>query len=338
MPVCPNCGESVPASAHFCEACGAELHAVAAASAVPSTAIGACVSCGAAASSIAADGYCGQCGMKQPAPGEHREVDLGAVAAVADIGLRHHRNEDAFAIAQVDLPDEVVRIIVVCDGVSSTADADLAAQAAANAACEVLRTVTATDSASFARLTTDAIAAAQLAASAIPPKDGVTPSCTIVTAIASISRLPAEFPAQTAARAEASVTIGWLGDSRAYWMRGSELRQLSIDDSWAAEQIASGMPEDDAYNDTRAHTITRWLGADATELVPHIETVQVPRPSTLLLCSDGLWNYAPTTPALAARIAEQGAQSSNLALARALTNFARDAGGHDNITVALADL
>ena len=116
MPVCPSCGESVPASARFCEACGAELHAVAAVDAAPSTTTDACVSCGAAASSIAADGYCGHCGMKQPAPGEHREVDLGAVAAVADIGLRHHRNEDAFAIAHVDLLDGVVRIIVVCDG------------------------------------------------------------------------------------------------------------------------------------------------------------------------------------------------------------------------------
>jgi serine/threonine protein phosphatase PrpC len=292
--------------------------------------------------------------MKQPAPGDHREIDLGTVAAVADRGLHHHRNEDAFAIAQVDLSDAVVRIIVVCDGVSSTADAHIAAQAAADAACAILCTVTTSDSAAFATLTADAIAGAQLAASAVPAKDGVTPSCTIVTAIASISRLPAqtaartefpaqtaartEFPAQTAARTEAAVTVGWLGDSRAYWMRDRELRQLSVDDSWATEQIVAGKPADDVYNDTRAHMITRWLGADATELVPHIETLHVPRPSTLLLCSDGLWNYAPTTQALADRIAEQGALSSNLALARALTNFARDAGGHDNITVALANL
>ena len=272
--------------------------------------------------------------MKQPAPGDHREIDLGTVAAVADRGLHHHRNEDAFAIAQVDLSDAVVRIIVVCDGVSSTADAHIAAQAAADAACAILRTVTTSDSTAFAALTADAIAGAQLAASAVPAKDGVTPSCTIVTAIASISRVPA----RTAETTEAAVTVGWLGDSRSYWMRGRELRQLSVDDSWASEQIAAGMPADDAYNDTRAHIITRWLGADATELVPHIETLHVPRPSTLLLCSDGLWNYAPTTQALADRIAEQGALSSNLALARALTNFARDAGGHDNITVALANL
>src|SRR5687767_14043770 len=114
MSFCPKCAEPVPASARFCEACGAELHAagstVAVASAPPAT-TDACVSCGAPASEIAADGYCGHCGMKQPATGDHREVDLGAVAAVGDRGLHHHRNEDAFAITQVDLPDCVVRII-----------------------------------------------------------------------------------------------------------------------------------------------------------------------------------------------------------------------------------
>ena len=172
MTVCPSCGEAVPASARFCEACGTELRASESADVtapMPVVVIGACVSCGATASEIADDGYCSQCGMKQPAPGDHRELDLGAIAAVGDRGLHHHRNEDAFAISQVDLPGVVVRIIVVCDGVSSTADAHLAAQAAADAACAVLRTVTTADIAgdstdAVAKLTSDAIAAAQVAA------------------------------------------------------------------------------------------------------------------------------------------------------------------------------
>ena len=103
MAVCPSCGESVPPNARFCEACGAELRPPEAAS-PPTTAPAACASCGAPAASIAADGYCGQCGMKQPAPGDHREDDLGAVAAVADRGLHHHRNEDAFAILRPTSP------------------------------------------------------------------------------------------------------------------------------------------------------------------------------------------------------------------------------------------
>jgi serine/threonine protein phosphatase PrpC len=155
----------------------------------------------------------------------------------------------------------------------------------------------------------------------------VTPSCTIVTAIAVIVD-----------GGTATVTVGWLGDSRAYVLRDGELRQVSVDDSWATEQIAAGMAPSEAYADTRAHVITRWLGADAIDVTPQIETIDVPRPATLLLCSDGLWNYAPTEHELSARIGANGTRPTNLELARALTNFARDAGGHDNITVAVATL
>ena len=327
MPTCPSCSEPLLPDAHFCEACGAEVRSTVTVREAAPIASGPCVGCGAPHSSIAEDGYCGQCGMKQPAPGDHREVDLGTIAAVADRGLHHHRNEDAFSIAQVDVSGAALRIVVVCDGVSSTADSHLAAQAAADAACARLQSAKSTDPADLSLLTADAIAAAQVAASAIPVKNGASPSCTIVTAIASIT------DDDTAA-----VTVGWLGDSRAYVLHGDELRQISIDDSWASEQIAAGMPESAAYTDTRAHVITRWLGADAVDLTPTIEIVQVPRPATLLLCSDGLWNYAPTPPELHERIGAQGPQPSNLALARALTNFARDAGGHDNITVAIATL
>jgi serine/threonine protein phosphatase PrpC len=284
------------------------------------------VSCGAAADVITADGYCGQCGMKQPAPGDHREVDLGTVASVSDRGLHHHRNEDAFAVTQLQSADTWLRVVVVCDGVSSTADSHLAAQAAADAARAVLETAAGSDDGDLVVLTTKAVAAAQSAASAVPAKDGATPSCTIVTAIAAIGTDTAR------------VTVGWLGDSRAYWLRQGALHQISIDDSWASEQIAAGVAPATAYIDARAHVITRWLGADAIDTTPRIETVAVPRPATLLLCSDGLWNYAPTEAELTQQIRLHGDAPANLALARALTNFARDAGGHDNITVAVATL
>lgn len=328
MPRCPNCRELLLPNARFCEACGAEVAGAPTVTEAPASAVSnSCVSCGAPPSSIAEDGYCGQCGMKQPAPGDHREVDLGTIAAVADRGLHHHRNEDAFSIAQAEVAGAALRIVVVCDGVSSTADSHLAAQAAADAACARLQTAQSTDPAALSSLTAEAIADAQVAASAIPAKNGAAPSCTIVTAIASIT-----------GDDTAGVTVGWLGDSRAYWLHDDELRQISLDHSWASEQIAAGLPAAYAYEDENAHVITRWLGADAVDLTPTIETLQVPRPTTLLLCSDGLWNYAATTTELHDRIDAQGPQPTNLALARALTNFARDAGGHDNITVAIASL
>jgi serine/threonine protein phosphatase PrpC len=176
-------------------------------------------------------------------------------------------------------------------------------------------------------LTNDAVAAAQSAVCTIPAKDGGTPSCTIVTAIASIVD-----------DATASLVVGWIGDSRAYWWRDGALHQISVDDSWATEQIAAGADPATAYADVHAHVITRWLGLDALDTVPRVATVEVPRPATLLLCSDGLWNYAATEAELADRIRALGDGLTNLELARALTNFARDAGGHDNITVAVATL
>jgi serine/threonine protein phosphatase PrpC len=316
-------------NARFCEACGAEVRALDAATAdAPAPAAGpACISCGAPADAIADDGYCGRCGMKQPAPGDHREVDLGMVAAVSDRGLHHHRNEDAFSVAEFDVSGVTRRVVVVCDGVSSTADSHLAAQAAADAARAVLETASEPDDSDLTALTNDAVAAAQTAVCAIPAKDGATPSCTIVTAIASIVD-----------DATASVVVGWLGDSRAYWWRDGALRQISVDDSWATEQIAAGADPASAYADARAHVITRWLGLDAIETTPRVATVEVSRPATLLLCSDGLWNYAATETALADRIRALGPDLANLELARALTYFARDAGGHDNITVAVATL
>ena len=44
------------------------------------------------------DEYCEHCGKAQPRERDHMEQELGAVAAVSDRGLRHHRNEDAFAV------------------------------------------------------------------------------------------------------------------------------------------------------------------------------------------------------------------------------------------------
>ncbi len=51
----------------------------------------------------------------------------------------------------------------------------------------------------------------------------------------------------------------------------------------------------------------------------------------LLLCSDGLWNYAET-PAALVQAASQGLQGDAADLCARLVAFARSSGGHDNIT------
>jgi serine/threonine protein phosphatase PrpC len=56
----------------------------------------------------------------------------------------------------------------------------------------------------------------------------------------------------------------------------------------------------------------------------------------LLLCSDGLWNYAETAEALGALLAAHPG-AGPLDLARTLVAHARGKGGHDNVTVAVCE-
>ncbi|MDH4148398.1 MAG: zinc ribbon domain-containing protein, partial [Acidimicrobiia bacterium] len=147
--LCPACGEPTSVGARFCEACGAEVEPApgagadgAAGTAVigpPGAAtgdhVGDCVDCGAPASEIDADRYCMRCGHKQPAERDHLERVERSVAAVTDRGVRHHRNEDAFSFVVGD----DLAVLIVCDGVSSTDNPDIASQAAADAAAAHLR-------------------------------------------------------------------------------------------------------------------------------------------------------------------------------------------------------
>ena len=135
------------------------------------------------------------------------------------------------------------------------------------------------------------------------------------------------------------VELATLGDCRSMWLPAvGEPETLTEDDSWAAEVIAAGTKTaEEAYADRRAHVITRWLGADADpSWEARLSSFTAPGPGRLLLCSDGLWNYAETAADVAAAAA--GDPDDLLATARRLTDFANAAGGSDNITVVLVDL
>ena len=55
----------------------------------------------------------------------------------------------------------------------------------------------------------------------------------------------------------------------------------------------------------------------------------------MLLCSDGLWNHASEPEQIAEVVRRSRPARDALAVARGLVDFARDRGGHDNITVAV---
>lgn len=282
-----------------------------------------CVAC--RAGHVDTDGYCEHCGHAQPRERDHVEEELGSVAAVSDRGLRHHRNEDSFAVSATALPDgSAATVAIVCDGVSSASRPDEASAAAAGAANEALLEAL-PRGAHPQEAMHEAILAAAAAVNALAPEvPGAqnAPACTLVGAVVSGGLL----------------TIGWVGDSRAYWVpddRAALPRRLTEDDSWAAQMVAAGlMGEAEAYADVRAHAITGWLGADAYELEPHTAIFKPDHPGVVVVCTDGLWNYAESAREMA-QVLPVDAAVRPLHSAQVLVGHALDGGGHDNITVAV---
>jgi PPM family protein phosphatase len=288
-----------------------------------------CPACGAMADPQ--DRYCEACGdtLGPPAgavpaadqPGDHVEADLGRAAGVSDRGVHHQCNEDALRLEySVD-----AIVAVVCDGVSTSATPELASRRAVEAATRVLVAEIRGGRENSAAVTTHAVQAATEAVRALPWLRGTgtsPPSCTLLSAIC----------------CRGAVTIGAVGDSRAYWFGDHTARTLTKDDSWAQEQIAADvMTADQALSDPRAHSITRWLGRDAPPGSPEIISWRPDVPGRLILCSDGLWNYAASAQELG-RFVRAQANAAPLQLARRLTEHALESGGHDNITVVVIDV
>jgi serine/threonine protein phosphatase PrpC len=139
--------------------------------------------------------------------------------------------------------------------------------------------------------------------------------------------------------ADAVITVAWCGDSRAYWLPDTgDARQLTIDHSLGTALLSAGEPREQAEADPAFHTITRWLGADSVEHSAEFVAQTVDSPGWLLVCSDGLWNYASVLEEMVALVADKSATSNGdpVQLGAALVDWANAAGGHDNVTAALA--
>lgn len=352
---CPSCQAALAPGARFCENCGAQLGDAAAApapaavasadhplgdapisaptrkpaSALPDPPAPAgrrpCSECG---GEVGPDLYCLECGTKAPSERDHfQEQPAPWVAGVCDKAIGKNRNEDAMALLAGAEPGSRA-VLIVMDGVSNSIDSDVASLAGARAAREVLRmplpagmgTPESRDAA-VRKVFTDAAAAANTAIVAVTDPDSTNPaSATFTTAVLEGRR----------------ITWANIGDSRSYWLpdAGTPV-QLTVDDSVAQDQIASGVPREVAETGPQAHAITKWLGRDSEDQKPTVGVLEVDRSGWLLVCSDGLWNYASEPEALAAQV-RAAATSDPLALALALVAFANGAGGHDNITAALA--
>ncbi|MGI4939409.1 MAG: protein phosphatase 2C domain-containing protein [Janthinobacterium lividum] len=330
--VCPACGAPYAAGDRFCADCGARLGAAP---------MPACANCG--GTGFDADGFCTDCGARSRGSTAGLVVLGPGLAAVTDPGQQHRENQDAVELSGPSEGRAGV-VAVVCDGVSHSQTPAAAASVAAQAAAAALRAaggmaLGAAGGRVSAAAMRDAVMAAHAAVCALPydrQADVDPPACTLVAAC--VQRDGDEL----------AVVLGWLGDSRAYLVVDGGPVLLTHDHSWVNQVVDAGrMPLADAMRDRRAHALVNCLGTTNFAAAspcpePSVRTVSVPAADLrgagwLLLCTDGLWNYADSPGALLRACPGMRGMEAG-AVCSALLQHALDGGGHDNVTVVAIGL
>ena len=130
------------------------------------------------------------------------------------------------------------------------------------------------------------------------------------------------------------IVIVNVGDSRAYLFRDGSLNQLTRDHSVTADLVRIGeLSEEAALHHPHRGVLTRALGVG-----PDVDLDSASHPAApgerFLLCTDGLVNLV-SDHEIAALMATGG---EVVAIADALVELALSRGGHDNVSVVVADV
>ncbi len=125
--------------------------------------------------------------------------------------------------------------------------------------------------------------------------------------------------------------IAHVGDSRAYLIRGREVRQLTADHSLVEELVRRGdLAPDDAGAAARRHVLTRALGLD-TDAPIDLLSVPLASGDVVVLTTDGLHGaVAPEEIAAVVRATPDAEEAC-----RTLVNLANERGGLDNASVVI---
>lgn len=235
----------------------------------------------------------------------------------SDTGRQRTSNEDHFICLALGEAPEVTHVVAVADGMGGHAGGQVASELAIMA---LESEVNGTDA-----------QAAKLGAGALLRKAFRSANRDILKTAAADQGLTDMGTTMVAAVvSEAGVTLGNLGDSRAYLVRRGIIGQISVDHSWKEEARRHDLPIDEITMSPFRETITRSLGVDDAvdvdifDFEPHAG-------DQILLCSDGLHDLLSDPEILAAMAADQPLER----IGRHLIDLANEAGGHDNSTCVL---
>lgn len=243
-------------------------------------------------------------------------------AGKTDIGLVRTNNEDSLGY-DVDLG-----VFVVCDGMGGQAAGEKASRIAVSTVMDYFQNIHrragtkvvsqripevsdgANQLANSIRLANQAI---RDASDRNPQWSGM--GCTIVALLCHDNRF----------------SIGHVGDSRIYLIRGDSIFQLTSDHSLVMEQVRRGlMTLEEAEHSKMQNVIVRALGAEES-VEPDLQDHEFVSGDVLLLCSDGLSRYVKEGEML-----ETIRRAENLEKAcDQLIELAKAGASDDNITCLL---
>jgi PPM family protein phosphatase len=230
-------------------------------------------------------------------------MSISSYARASDTGKKRRRNEDSYVVAPP--------LFAVADGMGGAQAGEVASKLAAAALKE-----THPDSASDAERVTALIQEANRRVYERAHSDPATSGMGTTMTVAIVDG--------------AQVTIGHVGDSRAYVVRGGRLEQLTEDHSLVNELLKSGkLSQEEAETHPQRSVITRAVGTDPDVDVDAF-TVEAGEGDLFLLCSDGLTDMV--TDAEILELVERHRDDLDRAT-NALVSAANRGGGEDNITV-----
>jgi len=238
-------------------------------------------------------------------------------AGATDVGLVRAVNQDAYCI------DEAGRFFVVADGMGGHAAGQEASRIAKDTISSYLDTHWDSDKPSEVLLE-EAFRAANRA---IIDDQKVNPQNADMgtTAVATIFR--------GVGMEEPSVWCGNLGDSRIYHQTEAGLIQVTEDDTWVAQAVRMGAIElEEVRSHPWRHVLAQCLGREDMGEI-EVLSLSVQPGDRLLLCSDGLTEELEDES-----IARNLQHESCEVAASNLIASAKEAGGHDNITVIVVDI
>jgi len=234
------------------------------------------------------------------------------IHSLSDTGLRRSNNEDVALSAELA---DGYYLVAVADGVGGTRGGEVASAKAMVPLHDSLREEKIDDPGAALEAAFQAANTAVRAASAAR----IEIASASTTLVAALVR-------------EGTAWLANVGDSRAYLIHDGEAKQLTHDHSWVGEQIRAGtVKPDDPLVKNFSNIVTRVVGQRDELEVDLYGPIELPDGSALLTCSDGL--HGPVSDE---GIAE-GFNEPVDAISAHLVELAIEAGGPDNVSVAIVD-